>query len=116
MSVLDDYLASLTTPKRETVGHIYQLVRQWIPTTTEEQYYGMPSFKYLGKGLLAVMATKPGLSLYPFCEIGRLQLGVRLSGFQGTNGSLHFSSEHPIPDDLLRDIVDARASLIEKAF
>jgi uncharacterized protein YdhG (YjbR/CyaY superfamily) len=114
MSVLDDYLVGLTSPKRETVGHIYQLVRRWVPSATEEQYYGMPTFKYLGKGLLAVMATKQGLSLYPFCEIGRLRLGVRLSGFQGTNGSLHFSPDHPIPVDLLGAIVEARATLIEQ--
>ena len=110
MSVIDDYLASRREPEKSTIEHLYSIVREMVPDATEELSYAMPAFKYKSYGLVAVMVTKRGLSLYPFCALQRL--GLDLSNFETTNGSIHFSTEHPIPDDLLRSIISARVRLI----
>jgi len=112
MSVIDEYVATLSGSEREVVEHMYALVRQWVPDATEELSYAMPAFKYKGKGLVAVMANKEFMSLYPFCSVERL--GLDLSGFERTSGSIHFSPHQPISDELLHDIVTARRQLLTK--
>jgi len=72
----------------------------------------MPSFKYKGKSLVAIMANKNFLSLYPFGSIDKL--GVDVSAFEQTSGSIHFTLDRPLPDKLLRQIVLARKHQIDK--
>lgn len=112
MSVIDNYLASLTGSEKDVIGHMYSLVRQMVPDATEETSYNMPAFKYKGKGLVAIMANKNFLSLYPFGSIERL--GLDLSAFEQTTGSIHFSADKPISDELLNDIIQARMRQIER--
>jgi uncharacterized protein YdhG (YjbR/CyaY superfamily) len=110
MSVIDDYVDTLRGPERVELQRMYVLVRQMVPDATEELSYAMPAFKYNGKGLVAIMANKDFLSLYPFGAVDRL--GVDLSGFETTTGSIHFTLEHPISDELLRQIIKARLGQI----
>lgn len=111
MSVIDDYLASLSGPAKTTIEHMYGIVRKMVPNATEELSYAMPAFKYKGKGLVAIMSNKEFLSLYPFGAVDRL--GVDVSAYERTSGSIHFSADKPIPDDLLRQIVTARMQQID---
>jgi uncharacterized protein YdhG (YjbR/CyaY superfamily) len=112
MSVVDDYLASLSGAEKATVSHMYGIVREMVPETTEEMSYAMPSFKYKGKSLVAIMANKNFLSLYPFGAVDNL--GLDLSAFECTSGSIHFTPENPIPDNLLHQIITVRMERIDK--
>jgi len=112
MSVIDDYLETLSGPEKQTIAHMYALVRHWVPTATEELSYGMPAFTYEGKGLISVMSNKDFLSLYPFCAVGRL--GIDLDAYEKTSGSIHFSVDKPLPDELLQRIVQARQQIIRQ--
>lgn len=111
MSVIDDYLSGLSGKQKVIITHMYDVVRQIAPDTTEELSYAMPAFKYKGKGLVAIMANQKFLSLYPFGAVDRL--GLDLSEYECTSGSIHFSTDKPIPDSLLRQIVTARRRQIE---
>ncbi|MGH7142495.1 MAG: iron chaperone [Candidatus Saccharimonadales bacterium] len=111
MSVIDDYLASISGTEKATIEHIYGVVRQLVPGATEGISYSMPCLKYKGKALVAIMAKKNFLSLYPFGLIERL--GVDTSAFEQTSGSIHFTPDKPIPDELLRGIIEARKQQIE---
>lgn len=111
MSVVDDYLASLKGNEKNIVEHMYSVVRQMVPDAAEELSYAMPAFKYRGRGLVAIMVNKNFLSLYPFCSIKRLEVDV--SAFEHTTGSIHFSQDKPLPDDLLKAIIEARKQQID---
>lgn len=106
MSVIDDHLQVLSGPEKQTIGHMYKEVRRLVPEATEEMSYAMPSFKYRGKGLVAIMAHKNFMSLYPFGAVEKL--GLDLSAYECTSGSIHFSVDKPISDELLKNIVEAR--------
>jgi len=110
MTVVDDYLATLSGPEKELLTHMYTIVRTMVPDATEELSYAMPAFKYKGKGLVAIMANEQFLSVYPFGSIENL--GLDLSAFEGTKGSIHFTVDHPISDELLRQIIAARVEQI----
>jgi uncharacterized protein YdhG (YjbR/CyaY superfamily) len=111
MTVVTDYLASLPQPAKGVVEHMYAVARELAPDATEELSYAMPAFKYRGKGLVAVMVNKDFLSLYPFGAVAKL--GLDLSAYECTTGSIHFSIDHPVPDDLLRQIIAARMRQLE---
>lgn len=111
MSVIDEYLASLSGREKATIEHMYGVVRQMVPEAAEELSYAMPAFKYKGKGLVAVMSNKNFLSLYPFGAVDKL--GIDLSTFECTSGSIHFSADKPIADNLLREIITARLRQID---
>lgn len=112
MSVIDDYLETLDAPLKDMIEHMHTVVRQTAPGATEELSYAMPAFKYKGKCLIAIIAHKRFLSLYPFGSVERL--GIDLTAYECTSGSIHFSLAKPIPDVLLRDILAARVSQIDK--
>lgn len=111
VSIIDDYLSGLSEDKKAIIKHMYDVVRHMMPDTTEELCYAMPALKYKNKALIAIMANKTFLSLYPFGAIERL--GVGTSAFEQTSGSIHFTPDKPIPDELLKAIVGARKRQIE---
>jgi uncharacterized protein YdhG (YjbR/CyaY superfamily) len=110
MSIVDDYLMVLDGVERQIITHMYALVRQLVPDATEGVSYAMPTFKYQGKDLVAIMANKQFMSLYPFGSVKRL--GVDLGDFECTSGSIHFTAEAPISDELLQQIIVARLKQI----
>ncbi len=110
MSVVDDYLVTVADPEKSVLEHMYAAVREAVPDTTEELSYNMPAFKWQGKGLIAIMSNKNFMSIYPFCNHERL--GLDLSGYETTKGSIHFTLEHPVSDELLRAIIAARQKQI----
>ena len=111
MPVVDEYIANLAEPQKSVIGHMYEIVRQMAPDATQELSYAMPAFKYKGKGLIAIIANKQFMSVYPYASVKGL--GLDLSAFECTTGSIHFTVDKPIGDDLLRQIITARMSQIE---
>jgi uncharacterized protein YdhG (YjbR/CyaY superfamily) len=110
MTVVDDYLRTLDGQERQILVRMYSLVRRLVPDATEDISYAMPAFKYEGKGLVAIIANSHFMSLYPFAAVKRL--GVDLSGYQCTDGSVHFTTDRPLSDELLQQIVVARLKQI----
>lgn len=98
-------------PRKQLLSIFYALARQLVPNATEEMSYAMPSFKYKGKGLVAIMANKNFLSLYPFGSIEKLHVDV--SDFEQTSGSVHFTTSKPISDKLFTEIIKARLGQID---
>jgi uncharacterized protein YdhG (YjbR/CyaY superfamily) len=111
MTVIDSYLKTLHGPEKHTIAHMYAVVRELVPNVTEELSYAMPAFKYKGKGLVAIMSNKNFLSLYPFGAVEKL--GLDLSAYEQTSGSVHFSTTNPISDELLQKIIAARMRQID---
>lgn len=112
MTTIDDYLTTLSGAEKVAIEHMYGIVREMVPEATEGMSYAMPAFKYKGKSLVAIIANKDFLSLYPFGAVEKLDLD--LSAFECTSGSIHFTAEKPISDELLRKIIAARVQQIDR--
>lgn len=113
MSVIDEYVDGLSGQEKIIVEHMNHIIRLTVMSATEEKYYGMPSFKYKGKGLISILVNNRFLSLYPYCAVEKLK--VDLSSYDVTKGSIHFSLDRPISDELLQQILHARREMIEKS-
>jgi uncharacterized protein YdhG (YjbR/CyaY superfamily) len=113
MGVISDYLAGLDGEVRDLFERYDALVRSLAPEVTEGMSYGMPALLHRGKGLFAARQTKSHLAVYPFSGDVLPTLAAELDGFSTSQGAVQFSLEHPLPDELVRRIVDARMAEID---
>ena len=113
MSEIDDYLAGVEPPERAALEHVRRLAKQVAPLAADGRSYGMPALKYRKRPLLGFVSAKNHLSVFPFSPAVIGALADRLDGFDVSKGTIRFSVEHPIPDDVLQDIVRLRAAEID---
>lgn len=107
-SSVDAYLAALPAPQQAALGRVRDAVRRLAPDAVEAISYGMPGFKINDRGLLWFAGWKSHCSLYPLTDAFLAERAVELEGFERTKGSLHFTPERPLSDDLLEALVRSR--------
>ena len=73
-----------------------------------ESQYGLPALRVEGKVVIGFKANKSDYSIYPFSGGAAERFPNELEGRTVTSGSIHFTPEDPISDDLLRRIVEWR--------
>ena len=113
MGTVTDYLAGVDEPDRATLARVVEVARDVVPDATEGTSYGMPALLYRGKALLSAMASAKHLAVYPFSPAAVTAVEARLDGFSHAKGTVRFSSEHPLPDDVVRDLVAARVAEVD---
>jgi uncharacterized protein YdhG (YjbR/CyaY superfamily) len=105
---VDDYLASVEEPGRSTLESVRRSVLRVVPDAEECISYGVPGFKVSGKTVAGLAAFTNHLSYLPHSGRVLSELAGELTGYQTTKGSLHFSVDEPLPDDLVRALVGTR--------
>lgn len=115
MGEVADYLAGLHGPDGAAVARVYEVARAVAPEAVEGRSYGMPALLLHGKGYASAMAAKDHLSVFPFSGGVLSALGDRLDGFDWAKGTLRFTAEHQVPEEVLRAIFTARAAEIAAA-
>jgi uncharacterized protein YdhG (YjbR/CyaY superfamily) len=115
MGTIDDYLAGLEPADRATVERVYRIAADTVGADETEQgtSYGMPALLFRGKPLIAVMRTKKHIGVYPFSGLVPEAVVAHLDGFEHDKGTIRFQPDHPLPDDAIVAIVDARRAEIE---
>jgi uncharacterized protein YdhG (YjbR/CyaY superfamily) len=107
-SAIDEYLVGLAPAQRAALEHVCAVVRRAIPEAEESKSYGMPAFIYEGRPLLGFRAAKKHLSIFPFSPAVVEAVKDRLDGFDLSKGTIRFSPDRPLPDDVLKEVVRAR--------
>lgn len=115
MGEVSEYVDGLDEPARSTIDAIYRVARETVPDAVEGVGYGMPALRYREKPLLSVMQAKAHLGLYPFSPAVIESVGDRLGGFDTAKGTIRFTPEHPLPDDVVADLVRLRRDEIDAA-
>ncbi|MDQ4503074.1 DUF1801 domain-containing protein [Sinomonas sp. ASV322] len=113
MGTVTDYLETLSGPNRETLERVVAIAREIAPEAVEGTSYAMPALLIEGRGLLSTLETKKHLAIYPFSGKVLTELADELEGFDRSAGALRFSAEHPVPDALVRRIIELRLAEIE---
>ena len=109
---VDAYLVGIEEPKRSTLQALRRSIRAVIPDAEEGISYGMPAFRVDGKVVAGFAAFKSHLAYLPHSGEVLAGLGDRLAGYEYTSGSLHFAVDEPLPDDLVRSLVDAKLAIL----
>lgn len=109
---VEAYLSALPSVQREALEQLRQTIRAAAPDATERIAYGIPTFRYGTKMLIAYGAGKAHLALYAVSGTLLTRFGDELAGRIKGKGTLHFQPDDPLPDDLVRRIVEARRAEI----
>jgi uncharacterized protein YdhG (YjbR/CyaY superfamily) len=113
VGAVTDYLATLDAPERAAFARVRDLAVAEAPGATEGTSYGMAALLLGGRPLLGMRAAKGHLSVFPFSPEVVEAVAGRLSGFALSKGTIRFTADEPLPDDVLRDLVRLRLAEIE---
>jgi uncharacterized protein YdhG (YjbR/CyaY superfamily) len=106
---VDEYLANIQQPARNTLNQIRAAIRSVVPPeTTEVISYGIPAFKYKGV-LVWYAAFSDHCSLFPTASVVAA-FKNELRGFSTSKGTIHFPTDKPLPSDLVKKMVKARVA------
>ena len=114
MSAVEDYLKTLDEPQRVGLERIRRIVREVAPQADEVISYGIPGFKYRQKYLVGFAAFKDHLSLFPTShplEVMRSDLGK----YKLSKGTIQFTIEHPIPESVVKQLIEIRLADIRSS-
>jgi uncharacterized protein YdhG (YjbR/CyaY superfamily) len=104
---IDDYLALVEEPKRSSLEALRRSILEAVPDAEQCLSYGLPAFKVQGRTVAGFAAFKNHLSYLPHSGSVLGEMGDDIAGYQGTKGSLHFPVDQPLPDVLVRRLVEA---------
>jgi uncharacterized protein YdhG (YjbR/CyaY superfamily) len=105
-SPIDDYLADVAADQREALQRLRTQVARLIPDAVETISYGMPAFTVRGRAVLWFGAWKTHCSVYPLPDTFLEAHADALKGYRRTKGSLHFTPETPLPEPLVKSLVE----------
>lgn len=114
MGDVDDSLAALAEPARGCLQRVIAAARRIVPDAEEGRSYGMPALKLDGKPLIGVAAAAKHLSVFPFSPGVVDAVASRLEGFSLSKGTVRFTPDHPVPDDVVEEMVRLRQAEIRK--
>jgi uncharacterized protein YdhG (YjbR/CyaY superfamily) len=108
MSPFDEYLSTVPEPDKGELERLRQFVRCAAPGVEESVSYGMPAFKYKGRPLIGFRAGKNHLSVFPFSPAAVASVRKELAGFDLSKGTVRFTSDRPIPNAALEQLLRRR--------
>lgn len=111
-AAIDAYLAALPDDRREALQRLRALIAGIVPEATEGISYGMPAFKLRGHPLVGYANATHHCALYGMsAQLERF--ARRLTDFSTSKGTIRFTPEHPVPDDVVEDLVRFRVGEID---
>jgi uncharacterized protein YdhG (YjbR/CyaY superfamily) len=105
--LIDEYIAALPDDQRQALTQLRGVVAAAAPDAVEAVSYSMPAFKIGSKVLIYYAAFQEHLSLFPASGSVMDKVPQLHEYFTG-KGTLQFTPEHPLPDDVVRQIVQIR--------
>lgn len=112
MGLVDDYLAGLPEDQREALRRMCDVIVDAAPPLSERTYYGVPNY-FLGEDpLVAFVAAKNHLSLFPHGSQIIREMSDELEPFNTSKGTIRFTPEQPLPDELIEKIVARRIEIL----
>ncbi|WP_269684273.1 iron chaperone [Flavobacterium lacustre] len=104
---VNQYLAQLPEDQRAALEKLRQTIKKLVPEVEEFISYKMPAYRYHGM-LCGFAAFKKHCSYFPWDSKTVEDFKTELKDFKTSAGTIQFTPEKPIPDTLLKKILQAR--------
>jgi uncharacterized protein YdhG (YjbR/CyaY superfamily) len=109
---IDQYLAGIPDDARAALEKMRKAIKAAAPDAAEGLGYGMPSFKYRGRPLIYMAASKNHCALYGPAVV---EFQEDLTGYDASKGTIRFPPNKPLPAALVKKLVKSRMKDIEAA-
>ena len=114
MGAVDDFLGTLDPDARAAFERILRVAMEVAPSAEQGKSYGLAALRLEGRPLLGFRVAKQHLSVVPFSATAVDAVRDRLEGFDLSKGTVRFTADKPLPDDAVRELVQARIAEIER--
>ena len=104
----DEYLATVSDDKRAALEDLRRTIREAAPGAEECITYGLPAFRLDGRNLVAYGAAAKHCALYPMSASTVEAFADELEDYETGKGTIRFQVDNPLPDSLVRKLVEAR--------
>jgi len=104
---IDRYLAGLAPEERDALQRLRKKTKELVPEITERIGYGIPIMRR-HHDLLGFASQRHHLSFYVMSPDLVKNLKPELKSWKSSGGTIHFSSNNPLPDELLEKIIRLR--------
>jgi uncharacterized protein YdhG (YjbR/CyaY superfamily) len=104
---VDDYLAGVREPFRTILSHLRSVIRAAAPEAVEGIGYGIPTYKLSGN-LVHFAAFRNHMSFFPGSTAHNEALKDALAAYKISKGTIQFTLDNPLLDDLVTRIVKLR--------
>ena len=105
---VDEYLECVSSNEARTVlTKLREIIKSELPEAQEGISYGIPTYKQSGY-VASFAAFKNHCSFFPGHTVG--QFSEVLKDFKQSKGTVQFTPEKPIPEELVRAILRVRAA------
>ena len=110
---VDEYLDEAPEPQRTTLGALRETLRAILPDAEEGLSYGVPAFLVDGKPVAGYAHAKRHCSYFPHSGdvLDRVESDL-LEGYDWSKGTLRFPVDEPLPEPLVRRLVEIRQELL----
>lgn len=112
MGELTEYLNTVSGADGMAMAHVRDVALQECPEAEEGRSYGMAALRFRGKPLLGFVVAKAHLSVFPFSPEAVDAVADELAGFSLSKGTIRFTADRPLPDDVVRELVRVRVAQI----
>lgn len=107
---VDEYLQGAPEPQRSTLIALRETLRALLPDAEETISYNMPALKLEGKAVAGYAYFENQCSYFPDSGSVLTELADELGAHQWAKGTLRFPVDEPLPESLVRRLVEVRRS------
>jgi len=107
MNTVDEYLSGLPDDVFLALENIRQIIQFLVPDAEETISYRVPSYKYKGM-LVGFGATNNHCSFFVMSSTLLNDFQDEIKDFDTSTGTIRFTPDKPIPNDLITRIVMTR--------
>jgi uncharacterized protein YdhG (YjbR/CyaY superfamily) len=104
---VDECLERFPTDVREALQRVREIIMTTVPECRERIAYKICVYS-LKKDLVGFASQKNHCSFYTMSPPLVKAMSDELKGYRVSGGTIHFSPEEPLPESLLRNILESR--------
>lgn len=106
---VDEYLAQVSAEQRAALEALRRTIRAAAPRAEEVISYRMPAFRQNGV-LVYFAAFQDHCSFFPGSVATQRKFAAELKPFAAGKGTIRFTPERPLPEELVKRLVRARVA------
>jgi uncharacterized protein YdhG (YjbR/CyaY superfamily) len=103
---VDEYIQQFVGGIRKKLEQIRLLIRKTIPYAQEKMAYGIPTY-YYKENVVHFAGFKQHIGFYPTPD-GTELFKVEISKYKSSKGAIQFDLDKPLPEELIKRIVEFR--------
>lgn len=112
MNEVDAYLSNVEPKQKAELERVRRIIRETVPDAVELISYGVPAFKYNDQPLAYYSVSKDHMSFFPTSGPVSM-LGDKLTGYKTSKGTIQFTLEKPLTEELIKEILAVRIGQLD---